>query len=302
MPVTAKTLDVIQSKATGKSLFAKSLSTLYQNRMALFGTTLLLAWILIALLAPVLAPSDPAQQNLYLRLKPMGWSDESGTSFPLGADHLGRDILSRLIYGARVSLLVGAASAVFSGLLGMILGGLAGYLGGRTDEVIMGLADLQMAFPSILLALVVVAILGQGLRNVIIVFAITGWVQYARTLRAEILSIKEREYVLATKVIGTSGVRTLVRHILPNALAPLIVIASFQMASMITQEAALSFLGVGVPSSIPTWGNMLADGREYLYQAWWISTLPGLCLMSVVLGINFLGDALRDAIDPLMRN
>lgn len=302
MPVTDKNLDVFQPKAPGKSLFAKALSTLYKNRMALFGTTLLLAWILIALLAPVLAPSDPAQQNLYLRLKPMGWSDEAGTSFPLGADHLGRDILSRLIYGSRVSLLVGAASALFSGLIGMMLGGLAGYLGGRTDEVIMGIADLQMAFPSILLALVVVAILGQGLRNVIIVFAITGWVQYARTLRAEILSIKEREFVLATKVVGASGMRTLVRHILPNALAPLIVIASFQMASMITQEAALSFLGVGVPSTIPTWGNMLADGREYLYQAWWISTLPGLCLMSVVLGINFLGDAIRDAIDPLMRN
>ncbi len=300
--MTVMELGAKPSRPAEKSLFAKVLSTVYRNRMAVFGTILLVAWILIALLAPMLAPYDPAEQNLYLRLKPMGWSDDAGKSFLLGSDHLGRDILSRLIYGARVSLLVGAASALFSGLLGLILGGLAGYLGGRVDDVIMGLADLQMAFPAILLALVVVAVLGQGLRNVIIVFAITGWVQYARTLRAEILSIKEREYVLATKVIGTSGLRTLVRHILPNALAPLIVIASFQMASMITQEAALSFLGVGVPSTIPTWGNMLADGREYLYQAWWISTLPGLCLMSVVLGINFLGDALRDAIDPLMRN
>jgi peptide/nickel transport system permease protein len=232
----------------------------------------------------------------------MFWTGEDGQTFLLGSDHLGRDILSRLIYGARVSLLVGAAAAIFSAVIGMLLGGLAGYIGGRTDEVIMGLADLQMAFPSILLALVAVAILGQGLRNVIIVFAITGWVQYARTLRADILSIKEREYIMATKVVGGSGTRTLFRHILPNALAPLIVIASFQMASMITQEAALSFLGVGVPVTIPTWGNMLAAGREYLYNAWWIATLPGLALMSVVLGINFLGDALRDAIDPLIRN
>jgi peptide/nickel transport system permease protein len=285
-----------------ESRLIKALRAFYRNRMAAVGTLLLIAWLLIALFAPLLAPYEPSEQDLYLRLKPMFWTSEDGRTFLLGSDHLGRDILSRLIYGARVSLLVGAAAAVFSAAIGMLLGGLAGYLGGRTDEVIMGLADLQMAFPSILLALVAVAILGQGLRNVIIVFAITGWVQYARTLRADILSIKEREYITATKVVGGSGARTLFRHILPNALAPLIVIASFQMASMITQEAALSFLGVGVPITIPTWGNMLAAGREYLHNAWWISTLPGLALMSVVLGINFLGDALRDAIDPLMRN
>ena len=288
-------------KAVQDDRFKKALRALYRNRMATLGTLLLVAWILIALSAPLLSPYEPNEQDLYARLKPMFWSEE-GKTFILGSDHLGRDILTRLTYGARVSLLVGVSSAIFSGLIGVMLGGLAGYLGGRFDEGIMGLADLQMAFPSILLALVAVAILGQGLRNVIIVFAITGWVQYARTLRAEILSIKEREYITATKVVGGSGSRTLFRHILPNAIAPLIVIGSFQMASMITAEAALSFLGVGVPSSIPTWGNMLADGREYLYNAWWISTLPGLALMSVVLGINFLGDALRDAIDPLMRN
>jgi peptide/nickel transport system permease protein len=286
----------------GESRLLKGLRAFYRNPMAAVGTVLLVGWLLVALFAPVLAPYEPNEQDLYLRLKPMFWTSEDGRTFLLGSDHLGRDILSRLIYGARVSLLVGAAAAVFSAAIGMFLGGLAGYVGGRTDEVIMGLADLQMAFPSILLALVAVAILGQGLRNVIIVFAITGWVQYARTLRADILSIKEREYITATKVVGGGGARTLFRHILPNALAPLIVIASFQMASMITQEAALSFLGVGVPVTIATWGNMLAAGREYLYNAWWIATLPGLALMSVVLGINFLGDALRDAIDPLMRN
>lgn len=281
--------------------FKKSLRALYRNRMAAIGTFLLVTWILIALFAPLIAPYEPNEQDLYARLKPMFYSEE-GTTYILGSDHLGRDILTRLVYGARVSLLVGFSAAIFSGLIGLLLGGVAGFLGGRLDEGIMGLADLQMAFPSILLALVAVAILGQGLRNVIIVFAITGWVQYARTLRAEIMSIKEREYITATKVVGGSGSRTLFRHILPNAFAPLIVIGSFQMASMITAEAALSFLGVGVPTSIPTWGNMLADGREYLYNAWWISTLPGLALMSVVLGINFLGDALRDAIDPLMQN
>jgi len=288
-------------RAARDNRFRKALRALYRNRMAALGTILLVAWILIALFAPLITPYEPNEQDLYARLKPMFWS-EDGKTYILGSDHLGRDILTRLTYGARVSLLVGVSAAIFSGLIGLMLGGLAGYLGGRLDEGIMGLADLQMAFPSILLALVVIAILGQGLRNVIIVFAITGWVQYARTLRAEILSIKEREYITAIKVVGGSGSRTLFRHILPNAIAPLIVIGSFQMASMITAEAALSYLGVGVPTSIPTWGNMLADGREYLYNAWWISTLPGLALMSVVLGINFLGDALRDAIDPLMRN
>lgn len=277
------------------------LRTMVRNRMAVLGMVMLVMWLVLALGAPMMAPYDPSQQDLYNRLKPLAWNEEGHGGYVLGSDHLGRDILSRLLYGARVSLLVGAGSAVFSGLIGLLLGGLAGYWGGKVDEVIMGLADLQMAFPSILLALVAVAVLGQGLRNVIIVFAVTGWVQYARTLRAEILSLKEQEFITATRVIGGTGARIFFRHILPNALAPLIVIASFQMASMITQEAALSFLGVGVPSSIPTWGNMLADGREYLHQAWWISTLPGLCLMSVVLGINFLGDALRDAIDPLMR-
>lgn len=288
--------------AHGGSRAAKAIRAFYRNRMAAVGTVLLVAWTLIAVFAPLIAPYDPNEQDLYQRLEPMGARVEGGKTFILGSDHLGRDILSRLLYGARVSLLVGASSAVIAAFIGMLLGGLAGYLGGRFDDVIMGLADLQMAFPAILLALVAVAVLGQGLRNVIIVFAITGWVQYARTLRADILTIKEHEYIMATKVVGGSHSRTLFRHILPNALAPLIVIASFQMAAMITQEAALSFLGVGVPPIIPTWGNILAAGREYLYEAWWISTLPGLCLMSVVLAINFLGDALRDALDPLLRN
>jgi peptide/nickel transport system permease protein len=289
-------------QAHGGSRAAKAIRAFYRNRMAAVGTVLLVAWILIAIFAPLLAPYDPNEQDLYQRLEPMGSRAEGGKTFVLGSDHLGRDILSRLLYGARVSLLVGASAAFIAAFIGMLLGGLAGYLGGRFDDTIMGLADLQMAFPAILLALVAVAVLGQGLRNVIIVFAVTGWVQYARTLRADILTIKEHEYILATRVVGGSHSRTLFRHILPNALAPLIVIASFMMAAMITQEAALSFLGVGVPATIPTWGNMLADGREYLYEAWWISTLPGLCLMSVVLAINFLGDALRDALDPLMRN
>jgi peptide/nickel transport system permease protein len=289
-------------RRSDESRLSRSLRTFFRNRTAILGAVILTVWVIIALLTPLISLYDPAKQNLYDRLQPLWSEGREGRTHILGTDGLGRDILSRLLHGARVSLLVGAASAFFSGLIGLLLGGLAGYLGGRVDDVVMGIADLLLAFPSILLALVVVAILGPALINVIIVFSVTGWVPYARTLRAEILSIKETEYVMATKAMGVGHLRTLLLHILPNGIAPLIVIASFQMAKMITQEAALSFLGVGVPATIPSWGNMLADGREYLRSAWWISTLPGLCLMSVVLGINFLGDALREAIDPLMQH
>jgi peptide/nickel transport system permease protein len=281
---------------------AKASRAFRRNKAASAGGAILLALVLCALFAPLLAPCDPSEQNLYERLKPPLWAGEARKTYILGSDHLGRDQLSRLIFGARVSLLVGLSAATLSGFLGMLFGGLAGYLGGRTDEAIMGLADIQLAFPSILLALVAVAILGPGLLNVIIVFSATSWVPYARTLRASILSVREQPYVLASQALGCNRLKILWAHVLPNAVIPLIVIASFQMATLITQEAALSFLGVGVPPSIPSWGNMMADGREYLQGAWWLSTLPGIALMAVVLGINFLGDGLRSAIDPLMRS
>lgn len=284
------------------SRLSKTARTLFRNRAAAIGCGILLLLVLVSALAPVLAPYDPTEQNLYDRLKPPMSIGRDHRSYLLGADSLGRDALSRLIYGARVSLLVGLCSTFFAGVLGVMLGGLAGVVGGRTDEAIMGLADVQMAFPAILLALMVVGMLGPGLTNVIIVFSITSWVQYARTLRASILSLKEREYVLACQVLGQSRLTTFFRHILPNAVVPLIVLGSFQMGAMITQEAALSFLGVGVPPAIPTWGNMMAEGREFLQSAWWLSTVPGLALLVVVCGINFLGDGLRDALDPLLRS
>lgn len=292
----------VAASSDSPGTLAKGLDAFTRNKAATVGGVILLALILAALFAPVLAPNDPTEQNLYERLKPPMWSSVAGKTYILGSDHLGRDQLSRLIFGARVSLLVGVAATIFSGLVGILFGGLAGYLGGRTDEWVMGLADIQLAFPSILLALIAVAILGPGLLNVILVFSVTSWVPYARTLRASILSVREQTYVLASEALGSHRLKIFSAHILPNAVMPLIVIASFQMATLITQEAALSFLGVGVPPSVPSWGNMMADGREYLQGAWWLSTLPGLALMIVVLGINFLGDGLRNAIDPLMRS
>ena len=273
------------------------------SRAAKSGLIIVAAWTLIAVLAPLIAPVDPNSQNLYNRLqRPLSRPVKGDTDFIflLGSDSLGRDLLSRLIYGARVSLYVGLVSALGSLVIGCVIGALGGYIGGRTDEFLMALCDLQMAFPAILMALAIMAVLGSGVINLVIVFAVTGWVQYARTLRAEILHIKEQDFVKAARALGAYPVSIIIRHILPNAFSAILVLLSFQVAQMITMEAALSFLGVGVPPTIPSWGRILADGREFIYSALWLSLLPGLCLMSLVAGIYFLGDALRDALDPLL--
>jgi peptide/nickel transport system permease protein len=273
------------------------------NKAAKLGLVIVAVWTLVAVLAPLIAPLDPNSQNLYNRLqKPLGRAVKGNTDFIflLGSDSLGRDLLSRLIYGARVSLFVGLASALGSLAIGCVIGALAGYIGGRTDECLMALCDLQMAFPAILMALAIMAVLGSGVVNLVIVFTVTGWVQYARTLRAEILHIKEQDFVKAARALGAYPVSIIVQHILPNAFSAILVLFSFQVAQMITMEAALSFLGVGIPPTIPSWGRILSDGREFIYSALWLSLLPGLCLMSLVAGIYFLGDALRDALDPML--
>jgi len=267
------------------------------------GMLIVAVWTIIAVFAPLIAPMDPGHQNLYNRLLPPLSHPVKGEDdfvFLLGSDSLGRDLLSRLIYGARISLIVGFASALGSLFIGCLIGALAGYAGGRIDELLMALCDLQMAFPAILLALAIMAVLGSGVLNLVIVFTVTGWVQYARTLRAEILHIKEQDFVKASRALGAYPVSIVMTHILPNAFSAILVLFSFQVAQMITMEAALSFLGVGVPADIPSWGRILADGREFIYSAMWLSLLPGLCLMSLVAGIYFLGDAIRDALDPLL--
>ena len=276
---------------------------LMASKAAKSGLIIVAVWTLFAVFAPLIAPMDPSKQSLYNRLqRPLSRPVKGDSNFIylLGSDSLGRDLLSRLIYGARISLLVGLASALGSLFIGCVIGALAGYVGGRTDEILMALCDLQMAFPAILLALAIMAVLGSGVVNLVIVFTVTGWVQYARTLRAEILHIKEQDFVKAARALGAYPVSIVVQHILPNAFSVILVLFSFQVAQMITMEAALSFLGVGVPPTIPSWGRILADGREFIYSALWLSLLPGLCLMSLVAGIYFLGDALRDALDPLL--
>jgi peptide/nickel transport system permease protein len=265
---------------------------------AVFGITVLLAMGGAALLAPQLAPWDPARQMLLKRLRPPAWEARGLREHPLGTDHLGRDILSRILYGGRISLAVSLSSVALAATLGVTLGLCAGFFGGRADAIIMRVVDVFLAIPYILLAMGVVFALGPSLLNVILVMGATRWVQFARIVRADVLSIREREFVVGARARGNRALRLLVRHVVPNALTPIIVVATLELAFMIIYESALSFLGLGVQPPTPTWGWMLADGRNYIATAWWLATFPGLAIMLTVLAVNLLGDWLRDRLDP----
>jgi len=268
---------------------------------AVFGLTVLLCMGGAAVLAPQIAPWDPARQMLMKRLRPPMWEARGLREHPLGTDHLGRDILSRILYGGRISLGVGLSAVSISCLIGVTLGLLAGFHGGRTDAFIMRVVDVFLAIPYILLAMGVVFALGPSLLNVILVMAVTRWVQFARIVRADVLSIREREFVSGARARGSRSLRLLLRHVLPNALTPIIVVATLELAFMIIYESALSFLGLGVQPPTPTWGWMLSDGRNYVATAWWLATFPGLAIMLTVLAVNLLGDWLRDTLDPRLK-
>jgi peptide/nickel transport system permease protein len=277
------------------------LRRLARRRTALFGVCVVFAVIVTALAASVITPFDPIEQDIGNRLKPPGWQAASGARHLLGTDHLGRDLLARVIFGARPALLVGAAAVVISGVLGMAMGLISGYFGGRTDDIIMRLADIQLAFPFILLAIAVIGVLGPSLPTIIAVIGVSSWVVYARVVRGAVLSLREREFVQAALALGARDGRVVLCHILPNALTPWLVVATLDMARVIVIESALSFLGLGVQPPTPTWGGMLADGRVYLSTAWWLATFPGLAILVTVLGINLLGDGLRDTLDPRLK-
>jgi peptide/nickel transport system permease protein len=268
---------------------------------AVFGLSVLLVIGGAAVLAPQLAPWDPARQMLMKRLRPPMWQERGLREHPLGTDHLGRDILSRILHGGRISLGVGLTAVTLSALIGVTLGLLAGFFGGRADALIMRVVDVFLAIPYILLAMGVVFALGPSLLNVILVMAVTRWVQFARIVRADVLSIREREFVAGARARGNRPLRLLLRHVLPNALTPIIVVATLELAFMIIYESALSFLGLGVQPPTPTWGWMLSDGRNYVATAWWLATFPGLAIMLTVLAVNLLGDWLRDTLDPRLK-
>jgi peptide/nickel transport system permease protein len=292
------------STRTRPSTWRRVAHSLARAKWPILAIVILTVTLFMAVFSEQLAPHDPARQNLIERLKPPFERNEDGViEFYLGTDALGRDILSRLIYGARISIAVGIMAVIVGGFLGTVLGLNAGFFGGRLEDVIMRLADLQLAFPFILLAIMVLVVLGAGVLNLILVLAIGQWVTYARITRGTTISEREKEYVEASRCIGVGNTRIIFRSILPNILAPLIVIASFNVASVILAEAALSFLGLGVPPTVPTWGGMLAESRDQLLGGfWWLAFFPGLAIMLVVLSLNIIGDWLRDFLDPRLRN
>ena len=264
----------------------------------MFGLILVLLIIICAIFAPLLAPYDPLAQDVMIKLKDPIWGADPVAGHLLGTDQLGRDILSRLLYGARVTLIVALAGTVVGGIVGVVLGSLAGYYGKWVDAVIMRLVDIQLCFPFTLLALFIAAVLGSSLGNVILIAGITSWVRYARLVRGEILGIKEMEHIEAIRAAGGTDARIIFKHILPNIISPVIVIATLEMAKIVLIEASLSFLGYGVPITIPTWGRMLSEARDNILTDPWQCIFPGLCITLTVLGVNLLGDWLRDYLDP----
>jgi peptide/nickel transport system permease protein len=281
--------------------FARALRLARRSPLATAGALIVGLVVVAALAAPWLATTDPIDQDLTVALKPPFWLEDGSLQHPLGTDHLGRDVYSRLVYGAKISLTISVLAALLGAAVGVAAGLVAGYRGGRVGAVIMRIVDLNLAFPLILLALAVVALLGANLRNLVIVMAITTWMIYARVVRGLTLTLREQEFVQAVRALGAHDARIIARHVLPNLLAPVTVIWTLEVARVILMESALSFLGLGVPPPTPTWGRMLAEGRDYLTVAGWISIFPGLAIMVTVLGINFLGDGLRDLLDPRLR-
>ncbi len=255
----------------------------------------------VAVLAPWLAPEDPIRQSLYSRLSPPTLEGADGRAHLFGTDHLGRDVLSRVIYGSRVSLIVGFSAVAMGGTLGSMLGILAGFSGGRVDGVIMTVADAQLAFPFILLAIGIIAVLGPSFPTLIVVIGLSGWVSYARILRSQVLSLRSREFVEAIHALGGTVLRVVLRHVLPNVLSSIVVVATLELARCIVLEATLSFLGLGIQPPTPSWGGMVQEGRDYLDSAWWIATCPGIVLMLTSIVVSRTGDGLRDLLDPTLR-
>jgi len=302
-PSAAQTGDVSGLPVSQrKRELRRAFQSMVASRWALVGMLILVVVTIVAILGPAMAPFDPNRQNILMRLLEPGSTGRDDAVYLLGSDHLGRDVLSRLLYGARVSLLVGVAAIAVGGTIGTIAGLVSGYFGGWIDDVIMRIGDIQLAFPFILLAIMFLVVLGPGLMNMILVLGIGQWITYARIVRAQTLSLREKEYVEAARAMGDSTVSILFRTILPNIMAPLTVIASFNVASVILSEAALSFLGLGVPPDVPTWGSMLSESRDHLLSnKWWLAVFPGLAIVFTVLAFNIIGDWLRDFLDPRLK-
>ena len=285
--------DGPRTKALARELVA--------DRAGLFGLVTICLIVAAAIFAPFIAPHDPAAQDVIARLRPPAWTPRGDWTHPLGTDQLGRDVLSRVIWGARVTLLIGAAVVLISGTFGVVVGLLAGYRGGRTDSLLMRLVDIQVSFPGILLILLVVSVVGPGTGTLIVVLSITNWMVYARLVRGIVLSARQTPYVEAAEVIGCRPSRVIFRHILPNLVSPLLTVGILEFTNVVLAEAAVSFLGLGVQPPATSWGLDVAGGRDYIFIAWWLVTFPGLSIVATVLSINLFAGWLRVTLDPKER-
>ncbi|HSF83546.1 MAG TPA: ABC transporter permease [Anaerolineales bacterium] len=274
---------------------------LRKHPLALLGGIVIVVYILAAIFAEQITVHNPGLGNLRLRLDPPAWQAEGSWEYPLGTDAQGRDLLTRIIYGARVSLTVGLLSVGISVIIGVVFGALAGYYRGRFDSLISRFADLLLAFPFLIFAIGVMAFLGPGFTNLILALTFKGWVEFYRLVRGEMLSEKTQEYVEAARVTGQSHNAIIVQEILPNIIQSVFVLATLRMGYMIIMEASLSFLGLGIPPRIPAWGSMVSSGRDYMLVAWWVSTFPGLAIVILVMAINLFGEGLRDILDPRLK-
>jgi peptide/nickel transport system permease protein len=280
----------------------KLLVRLLKSKTGFVGLIIVVSVTALAIFAPLIAGHDPAKTDVANRLLPPFWLDGGDLDYLLGTDNLGRDVLSRLIFGSRISLLVGISSVVLAGIIGMVLGLVAGFYGKFWDFVIMRTVDSFLAIPNILFMLILLAVLGPSVVTLILVLGGTSWVVYARMVRGETLSVKERDYVRSAQAIGASNFRIITKYILPNVMSSFIVIATLSVASTIILEASLSFLGLGIQSPDVSWGLMLSDGRQYIATSWWVATFPGVAITITVLGVIFLGDWLRDILDPKIKD
>lgn len=271
------------------------------NLQLVVGVVLVAPIVIMAVAAPLIAHSDPEAADLLAKLTPPFWQDGGSTKHLLGTDQLGRDLFSRVVYGARVSLIVGCLAAIGSGIIGVVIGLFAGYFRGPFDTVVTGIADIQQSFPFLALAIVLGAVIGRGTGKLALILIIAGWILVARVVRGETAAIAQRQFIESARALGAGHLRIMFRYILPNIRSSIIIITTFNFAWFIIAEASLSFLGLGVDPSIPSWGQMLSDSRNYLVLAWWFPTFPGLALVALVLGVNLLGDGLQDRWDPYLR-
>lgn len=284
-----------------RSNLSHFLGELRRQPLALVGGVVVLAYVLAAIFAPQITSHDPFQGNLRQRLRPPAWAEGGNPAYPLGTDDQGRDLLTRIIYGARISLAVGLLSVGISVVVGVILGSLAGYYRGPLDNILCRFADLLLAFPFLIFAIGVMAFLGPGFANLIMALTFKGWVEFFRLVRGEMMAEKTKEYVEAAKVVGQSHPAIIASEILPNTIQSVFVLGTLRMGYMIIMEASLSFLGLGIQPPTPAWGSMVAAGRDYLLTAWWASTLPGIAILLLVLSINVFGEGLRDILDPRLK-